>query len=88
LVTYSEQKELFMDIITKFGMLDSLKQAIRSGLIDKQTLFEVSLGEDFETKLDTLLHRQTLIKVEPETISLLIMPPGGIVERLVWEKEE
>jgi len=88
LVTYREQKELYMDIITKFGMLDSLKQAIRSGLIDKQTLFEVSLGEDFETKLDTLLHRQTLIKVEPETISLLIMPPGGIVERLVWEKEE
>jgi len=25
--------------------------------------------------------------VEPEIISLLILPPGGIVERLVWEKE-
>jgi len=87
LITYREQKELYMEVITKFGILDSLKQAIRSGLIDKQTLFEVSLGEDFETKLDTLLHRQTVIKVEPEIISLLIIPPGGTVERLVWEKE-
>jgi hypothetical protein len=32
------------------------------------------------------MNRQVLIKVEPEIISLLIMPPGGIVERLVWEK--
>ena len=87
LVTYREQKELYMEVITKFGILDSLKQAIRSGLIEKQTLLEVPLGEDFETKLDTLLHRQIVIKVEPEIISLLIMPPGGIVERLVWEKE-
>ncbi len=87
LVTYREQEELYMEVITKFGILDSLKQAIRSGLIDKQTLFEVALGGDFETKLDKLLHRQTVIKVEPEIISLLILPPGGIVERLVWEKE-
>ena len=87
LVTYREQEELYMEVITKFGILDSLKQAIRSGLIEKQTLLEVPLGEDFETKLDTLLHRQIVMKVEPEIISLLIMPPGGIVERLVWEKE-
>ena len=87
LVTCREQEELYMEVVTRFGILDSLKQAIRSGLIDKQTLFEVSLGEDFETKLNTLLNRQVLIKVEPELIALLIMPPGGIVERLVWEKE-
>ena len=87
LVTYREQKELYMEVITKFGILDSLKQAIRSGLIEKQPLLEVALGGGFEAKLDTLLHRQTVIKVEPEIISLLIIPPGGIVERLVWEKE-
>jgi hypothetical protein len=87
LVTYHKQEELYMEVITKFGILDSLKQAIQSGLIDKQTLLDVALGEDVETKLDKMLHRQTLIKVEPEIISLLILPPGGIVERLVWEKE-
>ena len=87
LVTYGEQGELYMEIITKFGILDSLKQAIRSGLIDQQPLLEAAPGGDFETKLDKMLHRQTVIKVEPEIISLLIMPPGGIVERLVWEKE-
>lgn len=87
LVTYREQEELYMEVVTRFGILDSLKQSLQSGLIDKQTLFEVSLGEDFETKLNTLLNRQVLIKIEPELIAFLIMPPGGIVERLVWEKE-
>ncbi len=87
LVTYREQKELYMEAITKFGILDDRKQALKSGLIEKQPLLDVALGGDFETKLDTLLHRQTVIKVEPEMIALLIMPPGGIVERLVWEKE-
>ena len=87
LITYREQEELYMEVITKFGILDSVKQAIRSGLMDKQPLLEVALGVDFETKLDKWLHRQTVIKVEPEIISLLILPPGGIVERLVWEKE-
>ena len=92
LVTYREQQELFMEVFTKFGILDFLKQVIRSGLIEKQPLIEIPLGEDFETKLDKMLHRFTVIKVEPEIISLLIYPPdhppdGGIVEKLVWEKE-
>ncbi len=91
LVTYREQKELYMEVITKFGILDSLKQAIRSGLIEKQPLLEVALDGDFEAKLDKLLHRQAVIKVEPEIISLLVLLPGGEAEgageRLVWEKE-
>lgn len=88
LITYREQKDLYMEVITKFGMLDIFKKAIRSSVFEKQPAVGFTPSGDFETKLDKLLHRETVIKVEPEIIALLILPsPGGIIERLVWEKE-
>jgi hypothetical protein len=91
LVTYREQKDLYMEVITKIGILDMLKKAIRSGVLEKRSDLGVTPGEDFETQLDKLMNIITMIKVEPEIIALRISQPGGAAEgageRLVWEKE-
>lgn len=91
LVTYREQKELYMEVITKLGILDMLKQAIRSGISKKRPDLGMTPEEDFEAQLDKLMNFLTMIKVEPELITLLILHPGGEAEgageRLVWEKE-
>jgi len=87
LLTYREQKDLFMEAITKFGLLDGFKKAVRSGRLEKIPFFESVRGKDFETQLDTLLNAETMIKVEPEKIVLSISQPGGIGEKLIWEKE-
>ncbi len=88
LLTYREQKELFMEVITTFGILDGFKKAVQSGRLEKIPFFESVRGKDFETQLDTLLNAETMIKVEPEKIVLASSQPGGIAEMLVWEKEE
>ncbi len=91
LVTYREQKDLYMEVITKIGILDMLKKAIRSGAIGKRSDLGVTPGEDFEAQMDKMMHIITMIKVEPEIIALRISPPGGAAEgageRLVWEKK-
>jgi len=91
LITYREQKELYMEVITKLGILDMLKQAIRSGISKKRPDLGMTPEEDFETQLEKLMNFLTMIKVEPELITLLMLHPGGEAEgageRLVWEKE-
>jgi len=87
LVTYHEQKELFMEVITKLGILDSFKKFVRSDLFERIPFFESIGGEDYETRLNRLLNTETMIKVEPKGIALSISQPGDIGERLVWEKE-
>ncbi len=85
-LTFSEAQ-----VITKFGILDSLKRATQSGISEKRPDLGFTPGEDFETQLDRLKNIITMIKVEPEIITLLTLRPGGEAEgageRLVWEKE-
>ena len=65
-----------MEMIKKFGILDAMRQALQGGMIKPA-------DEDFETQLDKMLNRETLIKVEPERIALLIVPPDGKSEKLI-----
>jgi len=55
-------------------------------------ILEIHPNIDFETQLDRLMNYITMIKIEAELITLLILPPGGVAEgagvRLVWEKKE
>ena len=87
LVTYAEQEQLYMEMITQFGLLDSFKKLVQSDLIEKIPFFESVRGEDVETRLNKVLNTETMIKVEPEKIVLSISKQGDIGERLVWEKE-
>jgi hypothetical protein len=87
LVTYAEQEQLYMEMITQFGLLDSFKKLVQSDLIEKIPFFESVRGEDAETRLNKVLNTETMIKVEPEKIILSINKQGDIGERLVWEKE-
>ncbi len=87
LVTKRELEELYMEVITKFGILDTFKKAVRSGIAEKRPDLGIAPDGDFETILDKLMNAITMIKVEPETIALLIIQPDGTGERLVWEKE-
>ena len=87
LVTKREQEAIYMEVITKLGILDMFKKAIRSGVIEKRPDLGIPPGEDFETQLDKLMNIITMIKVEPEIIALLIIQPDGTGERLVWGKE-
>jgi len=87
LVTKREQEAIYMEVITKLGILDMFKKAIRSGVIERRPDLGISPGEDFETQLDRLMNIITMIKVEPEIIALLIIQPDGTGERLAWEKE-
>ncbi len=87
LVTYAEQEQLFMEMITQFGLLDSFKRLVQSDRIEKIPLFESVLDADVETKLNKVLNIETMIKVEPEKIILSISKAGDIGDKLVWEKE-
>ena len=87
LVTYAEQEQLYMEMITQFGLLDSFKKLVQSDLIEKIPFFESVRGKDVETRLNKVLNTETMIKVEPEKIILSINKQGDIGERLVWEKE-
>jgi hypothetical protein len=87
LITYAEQEQLYMEMITQFGLLDSFKKLVQSDLIEKIPFFESVLGEDVETRLNKVLNTETMIKVEPEKIILSVNKQGDIGERLVWEKE-
>ena len=82
LLTYRKQKEQFMEIVTKFPMLDAIRQGMRVGMMG------TAGNEDFEAKLDKSLNRLTLIKVEPERIALLIVRPDGTMEKLIWGKSK
>ena len=87
LVTYAEQEQLFMEMITQFGLLDSFKKLVQSDLIEKIPFFESVRGADVETRLNKVLNTETMIKVEPDIIILSINKRGDIGEKLVWEKE-
>ena len=82
MLTYRKQKEQFMEIVTKFPMLDAIRQGMRVGMMG------TAGNEDFEAKLDKSLNRLTLIKVEPERIALLIARPDGTMEKLIWGKSK
>lgn len=82
LITYRTQKELFMERITKFGLLDAVKRALLVGMINSAP------GEDFGTKLEKVLSGETLIKIEPERIALFISRPDGTREKLIWGKSK
>ena len=77
LVTYREQKELFMEVITRLGILDSFKKLVRSDFFEKIPLFESVRGEDYEARLDKLLNTETMIKVEPVEEKNEIRPNCG-----------
>ncbi len=87
LVIKRKQEAIYMEVITKLGILDMFKKAIRSDVIEKRPDLGIPPGEDFETQLDKLMNIITMIKVEPEIIALLIIQPDGTGERLVWGKE-
>ncbi len=78
LITYRTQKELFMERITKFGLLDAIKRALQVGMLD------IASETDFEAKVEKALSRETLIKIEPERIFLFISRPDGTREKLLW----
>jgi len=80
LVTLEKEKELFMEMITKFGVIDAIKRALQVGMLD------IASETDFEAKVAKALSRETLIKIEPERIFLLISRPDGTMEKLKWEK--
>jgi len=88
LVTIAEQEQLFMEMITQFGLLDSFKRFVQSDRIEKIPFFDSLRGADVETKLNKVLNAETMIKVEPENIILSISKAGDIGEQLVWEKED
>jgi len=92
LVTYREQKDLYMEVVGKIGILGTIKKAIQSGAIEKRSDLGITPGEDYESQLDKMMNIITMIKVEPEIIALRITQPGGAAEgageRCVWEKEE
>jgi len=91
LVTRREQEELYNEIVTKLGVLTMFEQAVRSGISKKRPDLEIPPDVDFKAQLDKLMDVITMIKIEPELITLLILQPGGAAEgageRLVWEKE-
>ncbi len=91
LVTYREQKALYMKVVSKIGILGTIKKAIQSGAVEKRSDLGITPGEDYESQLDKMMNIITMIKVEPEIIALRITQPGGAAEgageRLVWEKE-
>jgi len=82
LVTKRHQKELFTETITKFGILEAIRKAMRGNMIKS------TYDESFETALDRQLNKVTLIKIEPEKIAYLIIRPDERQKRLIWEKDE
>jgi hypothetical protein len=86
LVTYREQKALFLEVLNRYGLFDAFKKVVQSGFIDKIPFIESRPGDDFETKFNRILNMESMIKVEPEKIVLLVSVPGGIGERLEWNK--
>jgi hypothetical protein len=91
LVTYREQKALYMEVVSKIGILGTIKKAIQSGAVEKRSDLGITPGDDYESQLDKMMDIITMIRVEPEIIALRITQPGGAAEgageRLVWEKE-
>ena len=91
LVTYHEQKDLYMEVVSKIGILGTIKKAIQSGAIEKRSDLGITPGEDYESQMDKMMNIITMIKVEPEIIALRITQPGGAAEgagdKFVWEKE-
>jgi hypothetical protein len=92
LVTYREQKDVYMAVVDKIGILGMIKKAIQSGAIEKRADLGIIPGESYESQLDKMMIIITMIKVEPEIIALRITQPGGAAEGagniLVWEKEK
>jgi hypothetical protein len=92
LVTYREQKDAYMAVVDKIGILGMIKKAIQSGAIEKRADLGIIPGESYESQLDKMMNIITMIKVEPEIIALRITQPGGAAEGagniLVWEKEK
>ena len=82
LVSLRHQKELFMEMVEKFGILDAIKRATKVGMIN------VNDSAGFKAAVDKALNNETLIKVEPEKIALLIIPPAREPEKLIWEKNK
>ena len=82
LITLENDKELFMEMVTKFGVLDAIKRAMKRGMLD------IASETDFEAKVEKALSRETLIKIEPERIFLFISRPDGTREKLLWGKRE
>jgi nitroimidazol reductase NimA-like FMN-containing flavoprotein (pyridoxamine 5'-phosphate oxidase superfamily) len=82
LITLEKQKELFMEIITKFGVVDAVRKVLSTARSDSES------DEDFEAKVDKALSRETLIKIEPERIFLFTVTPDMKSERLIWRKRK
>jgi len=82
LITRREQKELFMEMVTKYDVVNAIRRAMRRGMIN------IASEADFEAKVDEALDRETLIKIEPERIFLLITRPDGKMEKLIWGKSK
>jgi len=80
LITLKNDKELFMKMVTESGVVDAIKQALKAGMLD------VTSETDFEAKVEKALGRETLIKIEPERIFLLVVRPEGPMEKLIWKK--
>ena len=81
LVTKRHQEKLFMETVKKFGILDAIQKAVRAGMLN------VNREEDYEAAVNKMLTNETLIKVEPEKIAFLIIPPNEKPEKLIWKRD-
>jgi nitroimidazol reductase NimA-like FMN-containing flavoprotein (pyridoxamine 5'-phosphate oxidase superfamily) len=79
--TYGKEKKGFMEAANKFDLLGFFKKATEAAG------YSESAGEQFQMKLEEIMGKAAMVKVEPEIITLLVIPPVGQMEKLIWEKE-
>lgn len=82
LVTLEKDKELFMKMVARFGVVDAIRRAMKRGMLNMPS------ESDFDAEVVKALGRETLIKIEPERIFLFISRPDGTRQKLLWGKRE
>jgi len=80
LITRRHQEELLKETVEKFGILGAIRKTIKANMAS-------CTDEELEAALDTQMDKITLIQIEAEKITHLLIRPGEGPEKLVWEKE-